>query len=207
MKNYCAYITHPIHIRCLYIAELHILLECMMQSFSFPIFNFKMGKLNILYFFSLQNLFSLFLMCMWFFLINLIFFLKISFPAHPTPSLIPASDWARKERHEMKCDVGGAEGQENQIPKSGCPFPFALGPARALDQKLYSKWELRFPQQKQKAIFPVTEVLCSYPVAFFQGALDLPAQTSVPGKPSPSHTLSCDREWTRKFSEVTGPCR
>lgn len=94
----------------------------------------------------------------------------------------------------MKCDAGGAEGQENQVPKSGCPFPFALGPARALDQKLYLKRELRFPQQKQKAIFPVTEVLCSYPVAFFQGALDLPAQSSVPGKPSPSHTLSCDRE-------------
>lgn len=179
-----------------------------MHSFSFPIFNFKMGKLNILYFFSLQNLFSLFLMCMWFFLINLIFFLRISFPAHPTPSLIPASGWARKERREMKCDGGrGAEGQENQVPKSGCPFPFALGPARASDQKLYLKWELRFPQQKQKAIFPVTEVLCSYPVAFFQGALDLPAQSSVPGKPSPSHTLSCDREWTRRFSEATGPGR
>lgn len=54
----------------------------------------------------------------------------------------------------MKCAVGGQGWRQgNQVPKSGCPFPFALFPARALDQKIYSKQELHF-QQKQKAIFP-----------------------------------------------------
>lgn len=119
-----------------------------------------------------------FVMYMWVFLTSLFFFLRISFFACPTPPAFLLSGWGRKEKNGMKVPWGAGLGAR----KPG-PFPFALFSARALDQKLYLKQELHFPQQKQKAISPLQR--CFALSVIFSGSTWL--ARSVPRKP---HSLS-----------------
>lgn len=163
-----------------------------------------MGALNSLYFFLSQNsFFSFFFMVYtWAFLIRLFFFLKISFPACSTPPTFLLSGWGKKEeKNGMKCAVGGrAGGKETRSQRVGAHSPLHFSQLELWTKRFI--WNRSFTFNKnRKPSFPITKVLCSYSVAFFQGALDLLAQ--CPG----SHTLSCHRKWTRKFSEATGPDR
>lgn len=172
----------------LYVYQKYILLKytyCLVSDCIFPVFKFKMGRLNIFYF-SMERLIS-FLLC--FSLVCECFILIFSFQESIShPCCLAASGWART----------GARNEE-EGPRPWKPShvsgwmslylpPF---PDRVLDQKLYLKQELCFSQQILKAIFPVTEVPCSHPASHFSGAAWVTRPGPVPrGAPPPPATLS-----------------
>lgn len=158
----------------LYLPQNYILLKYtyhFMWHFIFLVSKFKISRLNIFHF-STKSLIS--------FVFNLyvsvsysFFFTGINSPPllqDFSGSWIPASGWVRRgARNGMRHEK--AAGHRNQVTMSRwIPLYLRIFPARALDQKPYLKQELCFSQQIVKAVFPITDGLCSHPQSHFSGA-------------------------------------